>query len=76
MRSDAGPWSCLFFIAWIFIGNFVLLQAFLAILLDKFSLDDGDEIAEIEDAVEDELIAEGNYNGMLTRKTNVFAERK
>ena len=48
----------------------------MAILLDKFSLDDGDEIAEIEDAVEDELIAEGNYNGMLTRKTNVFAERK
>jgi len=59
MRSDVGPFSCLFFIAWIFIGNFVLLQAFLAILLDLFC-EDEPTVAEIEDEVEDELLARGN----------------
>jgi hypothetical protein len=37
MRSDAGEFSALFFISWIFIGNFALLNLFLAILLDQFS---------------------------------------
>lgn len=37
MRSDAGYSSCLFFISWIFIGNYVILNLFLAILLDSFS---------------------------------------
>lgn len=37
MRSGAGKGSALFFIIWIFIGNIVLLNLFLAILLDAFS---------------------------------------
>ena len=37
MRSDAGLGSAMFFIVWIFIGNFALLNLFLAILLDKIS---------------------------------------
>ena len=32
----------IFYIAWIFIGNFILLNLFLAILLDSF-LDEGEE---------------------------------
>ena len=37
VRSEPGPFSSLFLISWIFIGNFVLLNLFLAILLDSFS---------------------------------------
>ena len=37
MRSSTGPLaSALFYISWIFIGNFILLNLFLAILLDSF----------------------------------------
>ena len=36
MRSSAGEFSCIYFVAWIFIGNFVLLNLFLAILLDAY----------------------------------------
>lgn len=31
-----GGWSVIYFLSWIFIGNFVLLNLFLAILLDSF----------------------------------------
>jgi len=31
----------LFLIAWIFLGNFILLNLFLAILLDAFLVDEG-----------------------------------
>lgn len=37
MRSSAGFSSCLFFISWILLGNYVILNLFLAILLDSFS---------------------------------------
>jgi len=36
MRA-VGPEASLYFIAWIFIGNFILLNLFLAMLLDSFS---------------------------------------
>lgn len=36
MRSSVGPFSCLYFVSWIFLGNFVLLNLFLAILLEAF----------------------------------------
>lgn len=36
MRSDLGPASCIYFIVWIFLGNYVMLNLFLAILLDSF----------------------------------------
>jgi hypothetical protein len=35
-----------FYIAWIFIGNFILLNLFLAILLDSFLEEGEDEDAE------------------------------
>ena len=44
MRSSAGPFSSLFLIVWVFFGNFVLLNLFLAILLDSFNnVDEEDE---------------------------------
>jgi hypothetical protein len=37
MRSSVGPAiSAIYFISWIFIGNFMILNLFLAILLDSF----------------------------------------
>ena len=40
LRSDALPiFTFLYFISWIFIGNFVFLNLFLAILLDGFTQD-------------------------------------
>ena len=43
-----------FYIVWIFIGNFVLLNLFLAILLDSFLTDDDEDD---EDALEAEKLA-------------------
>jgi len=37
MRSSVGKLSVLYYISWIFIGNIVLLNLFLAVLLDSFS---------------------------------------
>lgn len=41
-----GAWSVIYFLSWIFIGNFVLLNLFLAILLDSF-LDEDEEFTKI-----------------------------
>jgi hypothetical protein len=38
----------MYYIAWIFMGNFILLNLFLAILLDSF-LEEEDENAEVDD---------------------------
>jgi hypothetical protein len=44
MRSGAGaPLSCLYLISWIFLGNFMILNLFLAILLDSFTTGDEDD---------------------------------
>ena len=37
LRSSIGPASCLLLIFWIILGNFILLNLFLAILLDSFN---------------------------------------
>ena len=38
LRSDvARPISALYYISWVFLGNFMLLNLFLAILLDSFT---------------------------------------
>jgi hypothetical protein len=43
MRSSVGaPLSCLYLISWIFLGNFMILNLFLAILLDSFTSGDDD----------------------------------
>jgi len=38
------------YILWIFIGNFILLNLFLAILLDSFLEEGGEELSEEEEA--------------------------
>lgn len=53
MRSQVGMWlPAIFYIAWIFIGNFILLNLFLAILLDAFL--DEDEAEELSEEQEEE----------------------
>lgn len=46
MRSSAGYSSCLFLISWIFLGNYVMLNLFLAILLDSFSENNDEEFVQ------------------------------
>ena len=49
MRGEMGKWvPAAFFIVWIFIGNFILLNLFLAILLDAFLVED-DDLDETEE---------------------------
>ena len=47
MRS-VGPSSAVYFIVWIFIGNFVLLNLFLAILLDSFNTEKNESDGQLE----------------------------
>lgn len=47
MRSDVDKYIIsIYYVAWIFLGNFILLNLFLAILLDSFLEEDEDEGAE------------------------------
>lgn len=56
MRGEVGPWvPAVFYISWIFIGNFILLNLFLAILLDSFVPDDEDNLTEEEEAAKAKL---------------------
>ena len=44
MRSSSPkPLTAIYYIMWIFIGNFILLNLFLAILLDSFLGEDEEE---------------------------------
>lgn len=47
--SQSGWTAPIYLISWIFIGNFVLLNLFLAILLDSFIEEDEEEKKEMED---------------------------
>ena len=46
--------TAIFYISWIFIGNFILLNLFLAILIDAFETYDKENVDEDED---EELVA-------------------
>lgn len=47
MRSQSSPFIVsIFYISWIFIGNFILLNLFLAILLDSFLEEDDEDLDE------------------------------
>ena len=47
MRSTAGSWGCLYIFVWIIIGNFVVLNLFIAILLDSFIEEGNDSNTEM-----------------------------
>lgn len=39
----------IYYVSWIFVGNFILLNLFLAILLDGFLCEDGEENEDEEE---------------------------
>jgi hypothetical protein len=49
----------LYYISWVFLGNFMLLNLFLAILLEGFSTEDSHKAKKVEDpkAIRRKLIA-------------------
>jgi hypothetical protein len=48
MRSEAGQIvSGIYFVVWIFIGNFILLNLFIAILLDSFVETETSKVNEV-----------------------------
>ena len=52
MASSSSPLIvAIFYIAWIFLGNFILLNLFLAVLLDSFNNENVD--AQIQEEAED-----------------------
>lgn len=53
--------SSLYCIVWIFLGNFILLNLFLAILLDSFLEEDGEEPDESEIAHQAQLKKERKH---------------
>ena len=59
MRSAKGSavkkaLTAVYYISWIFIGNFILLNLFLAILIDSFTAEESDATASVEEDLEAE----------------------
>ena len=59
MRSAKGSavkkaLTAVYYISWIFIGNFILLNLFLAILIDSFTAEEDDATASVEEDLEAE----------------------
>ena len=54
LRTDTYPFLTMsYLISWIFIGNYVLLNLFLAILLDGFDSNEiNEDIEELEEGIE------------------------
>lgn len=74
MRSSIGPASSLFLIFWIILGNFVILNLFLAILLESFSRDDeDDEILYEEDDLKREHQVLKRVNKKVKKKLQALA---
>ena len=62
MRSARGSvitktLTAIYFVSWIFIGNFILLNLFLAILIDSFSSEETESVNDIEQSREAEAKA-------------------
>lgn len=65
MNSSAGPWSALYIFLWIVVGNFVVLNLFIAILLDSF-------MVEVDDTGSQSILLESSSN-LSTARTNLFS---
>ena len=64
MHSTAGPWSALYVFVWIIIGNFILLNLFIAILLDSF----------MEENNENETVHTMTEQTISINKSTLFSE--
>ncbi len=69
MRSDAGQIvSGIYFVVWIFIGNFILLNLFIAILLDSFVETETDKSEEVSENAAKKLEKEKKRKKKKTKK--------
>lgn len=74
MRTNMGNVAALYFIVWIFLGNFVLLNLFVAVLLDSFSsLSDEDNLTSEELT---KLLSEKSTFSRQSSISNFTKERK
>jgi len=74
MRTSMGNAAAIYFIVWIFLGNFVLLNLFVAILLDSFSsLSDGDNLTGEELS---KLLSDKSSLSRQSSDSNFTKERK
>lgn len=75
MRSEVGKWiPCVYFVSWIFLGNFILLNLFLAILLDSFL--EEDDTADAGEAQEAEIKEEKARRRELRNRERIRKLRK
>ena len=61
MRGGSKYVVAIFYISWIFLGNFIILNLFLAILLDSF----------LEEDEEDDLIGDAEYKARKIKKAMI-----
>jgi hypothetical protein len=77
MRSSAGEGSAVYFIIWIFLGNFILLNLFLAILLDNFSISGDKEnqelIKQLDASLDRELESEKDRD--RDKETDIYSKK-
>mmetsp|Transcript_13676 Transcript_13676/g.25803 ORF Transcript_13676/g.25803 Transcript_13676/m.25803 type:complete len:1737 (+) Transcript_13676:154-5364(+) len=77
MRSSAGYASALYFLFWIFIGNFVCLNLFLAILFDGFGNMPTDEVQEEDgDAPRKSLLSASSEKELMNKKKLLIEQMK
>ena len=73
MRTYLGDYACIYFIVWIFFGNYILLNLFLAILLDSFENLDSDEDIDNEEL----MLLDTEKQALNKQKTALnFSRRK
>lgn len=77
MRSSVGEGSAVYFIIWIFLGNFILLNLFLAILLDNFSISGDKEneelIKQLDASLDRELESEKDRD--RDKDTDIYSKK-
>ena len=73
MNSSAGPASSLFLVSWVFLGNFILLNLFLAILLDGFTYEDEDD-SVTSSSLENKTLSRLETFGISRRRSSLFAD--
>lgn len=74
MNSSAGPGSAMFLVSWVFLGNFILLNLFLAILLDGFTYEEDEELVIKPEQSSLNIIASRSVPTLIRRRSSLFAD--
>lgn len=68
MSSSKGPASAFFLVSWVLLGNFILLNLFLAIVLDAFTSEETEE----EPVQVDSGLSRTMTNALVRRRSSIF----